>query len=930
MGLYERQQQQSSYLSPYSSSLDRSAAAAAVAAAPFQRSNSSPSLASDRQKFYNQLQLLANNNNNYNYYDNNQNDNENIIFRPPVFETNTNDANRRLAYEQNQYQLSDSNNNDYELANNQPVDSTQFFTPTSSEDVDRKKLLELLSLSQNDESLARLLPEDYRFSPEPNSKQHNFIYQSSDGGATAYNVADQTSSSIVADSSQQQLDNNNKNFAYQVEGQQQQTRGAKGETEKRSESKDGKSEPSSSTTNIVEEQAWPKKASTTLTTLLEDEEVVANPAAKDLVAAAATARGENIDDKIVSSADNSTSVDAGAEAPRDQVAPAATISYGKVVTKVDNLQAASDSKDRPNESVNQATGLSKLGSMFGGVYNFIANHWPAALTMNWSKNSEDKQVVSLNEVDKLSSSQKSSERQQKNINDQSETTKTAFTNPSVSEPAKKPDVVVVDNDKDVDSNIVMDDKEGMQGEESNSKWSTTIEDENKDKHPRASEPIGSSSSQLAEIETSSSGGDGGKDVSQSEQSIRIKPLKVDQQQQQRPSSSFESTTTKRETTNQSTSGHKISLLRQSTNMMLPFKASDELIVESSSTSTDPQPSLLGKYIYAPEHHYHLGTSGRFADAKRFVVSGSADDIDGDNDSDDDDDDDSHGQMFARLSQRSGPRNIHAGDDVYATASFNGLRPTFYASASHLSAAADERNDRLSMLPNKSNDIYFLVMVAAFCSMAMAVVLAAGLFAYRVQQNRKTTTEADYPTYGVVGPNNMNNMGPNGGGNGGGKCGAASFVGGYFAGMSGPRSSSSGSKSGSVKQLADMYSIGADSGISASAKSSTGGKRVILANDQGQLAAAMGGAAGVNNNNNNQNGQTRFANQNAARMFHYQHQKQQMIISDRSSNGRQTSASDLDSEDENDENSYTVYECPGLASAHEMEIKNPLFNDDQTP
>merc|ERR1711973_101688 len=28
--------------------------------------------------------------------------------------------------------------------------------------------------------------------------------------------------------------------------------------------------------------------------------------------------------------------------------------------------------------------------------------------------------------------------------------------------------------------------------------------------------------------------------------------------------------------------------------------------------------------------------------------------------------------------------------------------------------------------------------------------------------------------------------------------------------------------------------------------------------------------------------------------------------------------------------YTVYECPGLASTDEMEVKNPLFNDDPTP
>jgi len=39
---------------------------------------------------------------------------------------------------------------------------------------------------------------------------------------------------------------------------------------------------------------------------------------------------------------------------------------------------------------------------------------------------------------------------------------------------------------------------------------------------------------------------------------------------------------------------------------------------------------------------------------------------------------------------------------------------------------------------------------------------------------------------------------------------------------------------------------------------------------------------------------------------------------------------VDSEEENEEGDYTVYECPGLAPTGEMEVKNPLFQDDQTP
>jgi hypothetical protein len=63
------------------------------------------------------------------------------------------------------------------------------------------------------------------------------------------------------------------------------------------------------------------------------------------------------------------------------------------------------------------------------------------------------------------------------------------------------------------------------------------------------------------------------------------------------------------------------------------------------------------------------------------------------------------------------------------------------------------------------------------------------------------------------------------------------------------------------------------------------------------------------------------------MYHYQHQKQQMIALEKATTERMGSASDLDSEDENDEGDYTVYECPGLASTGEMEVKNPLFQDD---
>uniref|UniRef100_A0A1L8DK66 Putative neural proliferation differentiation and control protein n=2 Tax=Nyssomyia neivai TaxID=330878 RepID=A0A1L8DK66_9DIPT len=70
---------------------------------------------------------------------------------------------------------------------------------------------------------------------------------------------------------------------------------------------------------------------------------------------------------------------------------------------------------------------------------------------------------------------------------------------------------------------------------------------------------------------------------------------------------------------------------------------------------------------------------------------------------------------------------------------------------------------------------------------------------------------------------------------------------------------------------------------------------------------------------------------SAQMYHYQHQKQQIIAMENSLNGeRNGSLSDVNSDDENEEGDYTVYECPGLAPTGEMEVKNPLFFDDPTP
>ncbi|KAJ8922419.1 hypothetical protein NQ315_004365 [Exocentrus adspersus] len=70
---------------------------------------------------------------------------------------------------------------------------------------------------------------------------------------------------------------------------------------------------------------------------------------------------------------------------------------------------------------------------------------------------------------------------------------------------------------------------------------------------------------------------------------------------------------------------------------------------------------------------------------------------------------------------------------------------------------------------------------------------------------------------------------------------------------------------------------------------------------------------------------------SAQMYHYQHQKQQIIAMERAPPGdRHGSVSEADSDEENEEGDYTVYECPGLAPTGEMEVKNPLFQDDPTP
>ncbi|KAM6431088.1 neural proliferation differentiation and control protein 1 [Liasis olivaceus] len=68
---------------------------------------------------------------------------------------------------------------------------------------------------------------------------------------------------------------------------------------------------------------------------------------------------------------------------------------------------------------------------------------------------------------------------------------------------------------------------------------------------------------------------------------------------------------------------------------------------------------------------------------------------------------------------------------------------------------------------------------------------------------------------------------------------------------------------------------------------------------------------------------------SAQMYHYQHQKQQMLSMEKhkEENKAPDSAS---SDEENEDGDFTVYECPGLAPTGEMEVKNPLFDDSSLP
>uniref|UniRef100_A0A3P8T360 Neural proliferation, differentiation and control, 1b n=1 Tax=Amphiprion percula TaxID=161767 RepID=A0A3P8T360_AMPPE len=65
---------------------------------------------------------------------------------------------------------------------------------------------------------------------------------------------------------------------------------------------------------------------------------------------------------------------------------------------------------------------------------------------------------------------------------------------------------------------------------------------------------------------------------------------------------------------------------------------------------------------------------------------------------------------------------------------------------------------------------------------------------------------------------------------------------------------------------------------------------------------------------------------SAQMYHYQHQKQQMLSFDKHRDEPKVPDSGASTDEENEDGDFTVYECPGLAPTGEMEVKNPLFDD----
>lgn len=165
------------------------------------------------------------------------------------------------------------------------------------------------------------------------------------------------------------------------------------------------------------------------------------------------------------------------------------------------------------------------------------------------------------------------------------------------------------------------------------------------------------------------------------------------------------------------------------------------------------------------------------------------------------------------------------------------------------------------------DIYLTALVAGCTASAVAAILALGVCFYRWQRRSKAAQDVEYPAYGITGP--------------------------------GPSSGKSSLKSSPSTSNPPVGGWGTSPGKVAVAAATYSGDKKLA---------------------------------HSAHMFHFQHQKQQVIAMESSHAGceRRGSNSGAESDEDNEEGDYTVYECPGLAPTGEMEVKNPLFLDDPTP
>lgn len=65
---------------------------------------------------------------------------------------------------------------------------------------------------------------------------------------------------------------------------------------------------------------------------------------------------------------------------------------------------------------------------------------------------------------------------------------------------------------------------------------------------------------------------------------------------------------------------------------------------------------------------------------------------------------------------------------------------------------------------------------------------------------------------------------------------------------------------------------------------------------------------------------------SAQMYHYEQQKRRIIEEEKAAS-QSAAATDIASDEESNGGSYVIYEYPGLASTEELEVQNPLFDED---